>query len=44
MPARRKSSEELPAPTGFDEISVLIQSARQRAFQAVNVELIDLYW
>jgi predicted nuclease of restriction endonuclease-like (RecB) superfamily len=44
MPARRKSSEELPAPTGFDEISILIQSARQRAYQAVNVELIDLYW
>ena len=44
MPARRKSSEDLPAPTGFDEILVLIRSARQRAFQAVNVELIDLYW
>ena len=44
MPARRKSSEDLPAPTGFDEILFLIRSARQRAFQAVNVELIDLYW
>jgi predicted nuclease of restriction endonuclease-like (RecB) superfamily len=44
MAARRKSSEDLPAPTGFDEILILIQSARQRAFQAVNVELIDLYW
>jgi predicted nuclease of restriction endonuclease-like (RecB) superfamily len=44
MPARLKSPENLPAPTGFDEISVLIQAARQRAYQAVNVELIDLYW
>lgn len=44
MPTRRKSSEELPAPIGFDEILVLIQGARQRAYQAVNVELIDLYW
>jgi predicted nuclease of restriction endonuclease-like (RecB) superfamily len=44
MSTRRKSSDELPAPIGFDEILVLIQSARQRAFQAVNVELIDLYW
>jgi predicted nuclease of restriction endonuclease-like (RecB) superfamily len=44
MPARRKSSSDLPATTGFDEILSLIQAARQRAFQAVNVELIDLYW
>lgn len=44
MSTRRKSSDELPTPIGFDEILVLIQSARQRAFQAVNVELIDLYW
>ncbi len=44
MPARRKSPDALPAPAGFDEILTLIQSARQRAFQAVNVELIDLYW
>ncbi len=44
MPARRKSPDALTAPAGFDEILTLIQSARQRAFQAVNVELIDLYW
>jgi predicted nuclease of restriction endonuclease-like (RecB) superfamily len=44
MPARRKSSSDLPASTGFDEILSIIQAARQRAFQAVNVELIDLYW
>ncbi len=28
----------------FDEIITLIQQARQRALQAVNTELIDLYW
>lgn len=29
---------------GFDEIVRLIDAARQRAFQAVNVALIELYW
>jgi predicted nuclease of restriction endonuclease-like (RecB) superfamily len=28
----------------FSEVVHLIQSARQRAFQAVNTVLIDLYW
>lgn len=28
----------------FDEVVQLIEAARHRAFQAVNVELIDLYW
>jgi predicted nuclease of restriction endonuclease-like (RecB) superfamily len=28
----------------FDEVLVLIHSARQRAVQAVNTQLIDLYW
>src|SRR3970040_1677238 len=28
----------------FREVVPLIQRARQRAFQAVNTELIDLYW
>jgi DUF1016 N-terminal domain len=28
----------------FSEVVHLIQSARQRAFQAVNTALIDLYW
>jgi predicted nuclease of restriction endonuclease-like (RecB) superfamily len=35
------------APThesSFREVVSLIQRARQRAFQAVNTELIDLYW
>lgn len=39
----------VPAPsdtltTSFEEIVTLIQQAHQRAFQAVNTELIDLYW
>lgn len=28
----------------FVEVVGLIQQARQRAFQAVNTEIIDLYW
>lgn len=30
--------------TAFEEVVTLIQQARQRAFQAVNTELIELYW
>ena len=30
--------------TSFAEVVDLIQQARQRALQAVNAELIDLYW
>jgi predicted nuclease of restriction endonuclease-like (RecB) superfamily len=30
--------------TSFAEVVTLIQQARQRAFQAVNTELIELYW
>jgi predicted nuclease of restriction endonuclease-like (RecB) superfamily len=33
-----------PADDGFAEVMGLIQAARQRAFQAVNTALIDLYW
>ena len=29
---------------GFGEVLGLIQTARQRAFQAVNMELVSLYW
>ncbi len=32
------------ADDGFTEVMGLIQAARQRAFQAVNTSLIDLYW
>lgn len=28
----------------FEEVVTLIQQARQRAFQAINTELIELYW
>lgn len=44
MPKIRLSTRDVQAPADFDEVLSLIQSARQRAFQAVNVELIDLYW
>ena len=33
-----------PNAAAFDEIAGLIEAARRRAFRAVNVELIDLYW
>ena len=43
-------SDLTPTPTSttptpdFAEITRLIESARQRAYQAVNTALIDLYW
>ena len=47
-PARRKPVVGAVVVKGhapaFREIIGLIQSARQRAFQAVNTELIGLYW
>jgi hypothetical protein len=33
-----------PPDAGFDAIVGLIQAARQRACQAVNTSLIELYW
>ena len=39
VPSRAPAHE-----SSFREVVSLIQRARQRAFQAVNVELIDLYW
>jgi predicted nuclease of restriction endonuclease-like (RecB) superfamily len=46
--ARRKPAVGAVAAKGdapaFREIVGLIQSARRRAFQAVNTELIELYW
>jgi hypothetical protein len=33
-----------PDETGFGEVAGFIAAARQRAFQAVNTALIDLYW
>jgi len=37
-------SDLTPATPDFAEITRLIASARQRAYQAVNTALIDLYW
>jgi len=34
----------LPVENSFTEVLHLIQSARQRAYQAVNSELVSLYW
>ncbi len=34
----------VPDEPGFAEVAGLIAAARQRAFQAVNTALIDLYW
>ncbi len=34
----------LPADERFDEVLALIRSARQRAVQAVNTQLVELYW
>ena len=46
------NNQDLQAPTSshavtedrFEEVLTLIQNARQRAVQAVNTQLIDLYW
>lgn len=46
-PAKRKSSSKAIVAghkPAFREIIGLIEAARRRAFQAVNAELIDLYW
>lgn len=37
-------SEHLSPDPGFAEVAQMIASARQRAFQSVNTQLIDLYW
>lgn len=41
---RRKAVVVPPAEDAFDEIVSLIEAARERSLQAVNSELIDLYW
>ena len=33
-----------PQDAGFSDIAQLITAARQRAVQAVNTSLIELYW
>jgi len=34
----------LTAVQRFDEVLTLIEAARRRAYQAINTELVDLYW
>ena len=43
-PARTAAVAGAPIETAFGEVVQLIHAARQRAAQAVNAELIDLYW
>ena len=38
------ASADAPVEVAFDEVVSLIHAARQRATQAVNTEVIDLYW
>src|SRR5262245_29097930 len=40
-----RSRSATPAPArDFDEVLALIEAARRRAYQAVNSELVSLYW
>jgi len=41
--SRRRAITLAPAPK-FDEVLSLIEAARRRAYQAVNAELVSLYW
>lgn len=43
VPARRRTTA-LVSGTSFDEVLALIDAARRRAYQAVNTELVGLYW
>lgn len=38
------SKEEMISEANFDELISMIESARARAWQAVNSELVALYW
>ena len=40
---RSRSTTPIPA-RDFDEVLALIEAARRRAYQAVNSELVSLYW
>lgn len=47
LPASKRSRESManaPLETAFAEVVGLIERARQRAYQAVNTELVGLYW
>jgi predicted nuclease of restriction endonuclease-like (RecB) superfamily len=41
---RRKAAAAEPVEASFAEIVHLIEQARTRAYQAVNTQLVDLYW
>ena len=43
-PAKLQSRPPTPIDPSFTEVGLLIQTARQRAVQAVNTELVGLYW
>ena len=43
-PAKVKAQATPRPESAFDEVVALIQSARERALQAVNTELVNLYW
>jgi predicted nuclease of restriction endonuclease-like (RecB) superfamily len=43
LPAKNGSPVQ-PLDASFEEVLDLIRQSRQRAYQAVNTELIDLYW
>lgn len=38
------SKEEMISEANFDELFSMIESARARVWQAVNSELVALYW
>ena len=42
--AARRQSSALKTEARFTEVLALIEAARGRAYQAVNTELVDLYW
>lgn len=44
MPTSNPNPPAFAPQADFDEITALISAARQRAVQAVNTTLIELYW
>lgn len=44
MPPQTKSDSSNPVDSAFTEVVNLIQTARQRAYLAVNAEMVGLYW
>jgi len=44
MKERTHDDAVAPLNASFDELVTLIKASRQRAFQAVNAELVGLYW